>query len=138
MTDNLSPEARSALLSRIQGGFRRNKLERSVHNWLKGAHVRHRMNPDEIPGRPDAWIRLENGTGLGLFVDGDFWHACPRHFRAPKDPRPSWNHDLPAEERARARRRARLPYPWVRVWECEVKSGAYKARILSAVGRRTA
>lgn len=128
MTDTLTPERRSALMSRIQGGIRRNSLERAVHNWLKGHHIRHRMNP-RMPGSPDAVLSSATG-GFALFVDGCFWHACPRHYRPPKNPRPSWGHDLRAEERARSRRRRLLTVRWHRVWEHEVRDGSFGPKIL--------
>ena len=56
MTDNLTPEQRSERMSRIGSGWRKNKLERFVHQWLVAHHVNHRMNPRRTPGHPDAMI----------------------------------------------------------------------------------
>jgi len=133
VTDPLSPERRSALMSRIQGGWRRNGLERAVHEWLVARRVNHRMNPRRTPGHPDVAIYGRDGSRLYLFIDGCFWHACPIHFRPPKNPRPSWNHDLVEEEMARSRRRAQLPYRWLQLWEHDVKSGAFESVLAGAL-----
>jgi len=115
MTDPLGPGGRSALMSRIGQGLRRNALERRVHRALCAERVVHRMYPRV---RPSADVLVETRLGpLFVHVDGCFWHACPEHFRAPKDPRPSWGHDLVEEERRRAEARRRAGYAWIRLWE---------------------
>lgn len=133
MTDTLTPEQRHRAMSHDQGGWRRNRLERAVHEWMVSYRVNHRMNPRRTPGHPDAMIYLEDGRRLGLFVDGCFWHACPIHYRPPSHPRPSWNHDLVAEERDRWEKRKRLSYPWVRVWGHNVGDGTFADIILGAI-----
>jgi DNA mismatch endonuclease (patch repair protein) len=111
-------------MSRIQGGVAKNSLERAVHNWLKGIHVRHEMNP-RAEGMPDARIETENGP-LYLFIDGCFWHMCPVHYRRPKSRQEFW---VPHVEDSNARReklRMKLPYVWIRLWEHEIDDGSYK------------
>jgi DNA mismatch endonuclease (patch repair protein) len=52
-----------------------------------------------LPGRPDfAWRRER----VALFVDGCFWHVCPRCYRAPKHKSSFWTRRL-AENTARDR-----------------------------------
>jgi G:T-mismatch repair DNA endonuclease (very short patch repair protein) len=59
---------------------------------------------------------------------------CPRHYRRPKTNTDFWERHIEEAERRRAERRRRLPYPWIRIWECQVRSGEYKRIILSLVG----
>jgi DNA mismatch endonuclease (patch repair protein) len=60
-----------------------------------------------------------------VFVDGCFWHQCPRHKPAPRGG-PNAELWRAKFERTSARdRRAielaeALGYRWVRVWECEI------------------
>lgn len=125
MTDTLTPQQRSERMSRIGSGLRKNALERRVHRALCAERIPHRMYPKV---RPSADVLVETRLGpLYLFIDGCFWHACPDHYRAPKDPRPSWNHDLEAEQRDRDAARARAPYPWLRLWEHELVLRSYPA-----------
>ncbi len=119
MTDTMTAARRSAHMARIGSGLRKNSIERRVHEVLKGAGVRHKMYPQV---RPSADVLVPTRRGpLYVMVDGCFWHACPEHYRAPKDPRPSWGHDLVAEERRRQWHRSRAPWPWLRIWEHHVR-----------------
>jgi DNA mismatch endonuclease (patch repair protein) len=40
-----------------------------------------------LPGKPDFTFREHR---LTVFVDGCFWHSCPKHGRRPKSNRPFW------------------------------------------------
>src|SRR5690349_19592581 len=51
-------------------------------------------------GRPDfAWP----GQRVAVFIDGCFWHGCPRCYKAPKTNRSFWR-DKVTSNRARDRR----------------------------------
>jgi DNA mismatch endonuclease (patch repair protein) len=131
VADVFSKAKRSEIMSKIHQPTR---LERSVHNWLKGMHIRHEMYP-KIEGNPDIRLIRPGKDDIYVFVDGDFWHMCPRHYRRPKSNTDFWIRHIEEAERRRMERRRRLGYPWVRIWECEVRSGEYKQIILSLVGR---
>jgi len=70
-----------------------------------------------------------------VVVHNCFWHMCPKHYRRPKTNTEFWVRHIEEAEARRREVRARLPYRWVRVWECEVRDGSYKRLILSLVGR---
>lgn len=130
MADVFTPEKRSEIMSRIH---QPTKLERAVHNWLKGAHIRHRMYP-KVEGRPD--VELENGGNpVYVFVDGCFWHCCPLHYRRPKSRRWFWVPHVEESNRRREEARKRLPYRWIRLWEHEVRDGSFRTKILETLGR---
>lgn len=119
MTDTLTPERRSAHMAKIGWGLGKNALERRVHHALCAERIPHRMYPRV---RPSADVAVETRLGpLYLMIDGCFWHGCPDHYRPPKDPRPSWNHDLVEEQRRRQEQRDRAPYPWVQLWEHDLR-----------------
>lgn len=40
-----------------------------------------------LPGKPDFLFRRER---LAVFVDGCFWHGCPKHGRKPGSNRKYW------------------------------------------------
>src|SRR5438445_4703761 len=77
-----------------------------------------------LPGRPDFVFRRER---LVVFVDGCFWHGCPRHGRKPDSNRDYW---LPKLMRNRARDRAvgcelrRRGWTVVRIWEHDLRHAA--------------
>jgi DNA mismatch endonuclease (patch repair protein) len=129
VADVFSKEKRSEIMSKIHQPTR---LEKKVHNWLKGMHIRHEMYP-KIEGGPDIRLIRPGKDDIYVFLDGDFWHMCPRHYRRPKTNTDFWVRHIEEAERRRAERRRRLPYPWIRIWECQVRSGEYKRIILSLV-----
>jgi DNA mismatch endonuclease (patch repair protein) len=73
-----------------------------------------------------------------VFVDGCFWHGCPRCYRRPKSNTAYWN-----AKRLYNRDRDRLVNRQlqeegirvVRVWECQVKSGRTIRRISTALSQ---
>lgn len=79
--------------------------------------------------RPDL---VFPGPRVAVFVDGCFWHGCPRHaparFRGPNAER--WAAKL-ATNRARDQRidgeLAEAGWRVIRVWECEVRRGVDEA-----------
>jgi DNA mismatch endonuclease (patch repair protein) len=44
-----------------------------------------------LPGKPDFTFRKEK---LTLFVDGCFWHRCPKCFREPKTNGDFWRNKI--------------------------------------------
>jgi len=115
VTDTLTPSQRSAHMAKIGTGLKKNRIERKVHEALKGARIRHRMYPKVVPSF-DVEIPTARGP-LYVAVDGCFWHACPDHYRRPKTRPDFWKAHVEDAERRRARLRARAPFPWVRIME---------------------
>src|SRR5439155_5230684 len=74
-----------------------------------------------LPGRPDFVFRRER---LAVFVDGCFWHGCPKHGRNPSSNRAYW---LPKLRRNRqrdletTRELRRLGWRVLRVWEHDLR-----------------
>jgi len=127
MTDTVSEEKRSEIMSKIHSGKRKEdwtEMELKVHNWLKAKHIEHVMMPD-VEGDPD--VMLENGGNpIFLFLDGCFWHMCPKHYERPKSRQDYWREHIEEKSRERVRRRRELPYDWVRIWEHDINSGEFK------------
>lgn len=118
----LSPEARSALMSRIRSTD--TLPERLVMAELKALHVRFRRNVPGLPGRPDFVIPSARGV---IFVHGCFWH---QHDRCRYAPVPAsrlsyWRPKL-ARNRERDRETAaacrRLGWRVSTIWECQLKT----------------
>lgn len=103
----------------------------ALRDWRLSGWRRH----VPLPGRPDfAWYRL----GVVLFVDGCFWHGCPRHYRAPKNNAAFWRHKIDtnrARDHRVTRQLRRLGWKVIRVWECQIQSQAFKTRLHQALGR---
>jgi DNA mismatch endonuclease, patch repair protein len=125
-------EARSRIMSAIRG--RGNQTtELRVAKLLRSWGLRGWRRHQALPGRPDfAWPRIR----VALFVDGCFWHGCPKCYRPPSSHKSYWAGKL-SDNRARDRRAnqrlRKLGWQVIRVWECDVMGPRFEARIRSAL-----
>ena len=129
MADVFSKAKRSAVMARIRSrGNRATELvlaallrRHGLTGWRRHLEIRAAAaGRRRFRVRPDFVFRRQR---VALFVDGCFWHGCPRHGTLPAGHRPFWRRKL-AGNRARNRRvnRAlrRLGWRVVRVWEHEL------------------
>jgi DNA mismatch endonuclease, patch repair protein len=89
-----------------------------------------------VAGKPDfAWPRLK----VALFVDGCFWHGCPRCKRIPASNKEFWGARIGGNRKRDRRVNASLKREgWLvaRVWECDVAAEVTMERIRAALATR--
>ena len=136
MADVFTKAKRSAVMSLIRSrGNRATELrlialmrEHRITGWRRGAPVF---------GKPDFVFRRER---VAVFVDGCFWHGCPRHATKPATRAEWWAAKLTRNaQRDRAVTPALRASGWtvVRIWECALarsRAGRTMARITRIVG----
>ncbi|MBI3416101.1 MAG: DNA mismatch endonuclease Vsr [Verrucomicrobia bacterium] len=119
VADTLTAVERSERMSRIRShGNRATELrlialmrEHRITGWRRGA---------PLLGKPDFVFRAAK---LAVFVDGCFWHGCPRHARIPKTRVAFWkaklarNAQRDREVKSTLRRRG---WRVLRIWEHEL------------------
>jgi DNA mismatch endonuclease (patch repair protein) len=131
---NVSPE-RSRNMAAVRG-----KGNKTTEVRLKMALVRAGisgwvMQSVELPGKPDFYFPA---AGLAVFVDGCFWHGCPRCGHLPKNNAAFWEAKI-GRNRARHKKVGRLlnrqGVRTLRFWEHQLKENLERcvARIRSAV-----
>lgn len=123
--DIFTKQKRSEIMSSIRGKW--TKPERMAHNILKGNKIKHKMHP-KIIGNPDILICDSNTV---IFIDGCFWHGCPRHFKMPKTNKRFWREKI-ARNRERDKRVIKeicrtKKYKCKRIWECQLSSASLLA-----------
>ena len=121
------------------------KPEIAVRRALWRTGFRYRVHDRTLPGTPDI---SNKGKKLAVFVDGCFWHGCPKCYTEPKSNVDFWKTKLLANRTRREKVRANLEemgFRVVEIWEHETKDpGAAAARVIAAHGgmhaavRRTA
>lgn len=116
-------------MSMIRGKW--TKIEREVHNWLKGNRIRHRMHPEK-KGNPDVKI-IDGGNPSYLFLDGCFWHCCPEHYKRPKSRQSFWIPHVEHSNKRREKLRQTLDYRWVRIWEHDIRNGTFRKMIKNSI-----
>jgi G:T-mismatch repair DNA endonuclease (very short patch repair protein) len=73
------------------------------------------VNPDFV------FLKLK----MAVFVDGCYWHGCPRHFIRPKNNAPFWRTNIEANrttDRLVNRMLWKMGWRVVRIWEHEILS----------------
>ena len=116
MPDVFTKAKRSEVMSRIRG--RGNKeTELALMKLLRRHHITGWSTNQKVFGKPDFIFRQ---VRLALFVDGCFWHGCPKHATFPVTRRAFWLKKF-ATKKARDRRVNRVlrKEGWrvVRIWE---------------------
>lgn len=122
MADIFTSEKRSFVMSRIRGkGNLKTELKmlgifaaHGIKGWRR--HL-------ALPGKPDFAFR---NAKVAVFVDGCFWHGCPKHGRIPDSNQSYWIPKL-ARNKRRDRRVSRLlrKKSWLvlRFWEHALADG---------------
>ena len=127
MADIISPERRSALMSRIRG--KNTKIELEVRKGLHALGFRYRLGGAGLPGRPDIVLPKHR---TAVFVHGCFWHQHDCHlFRLPKTRTDFWKEKVDAN-RARDHRVSSelqaMGWHVETIWECELRGLSTEAR----------
>ena len=98
-------------------GTKRTVIENRARRVLRLEKLKYLGNVKSLPGSPDLVIpKLD----LAIFVNGCFWHGCPRCYKAPKHNRAWWNKKI-SNNRRRDRRVTRKlrqqGYSVIHLWE---------------------
>ena len=143
MADIYTRAERSALMAKGRGRGNLTtaqalaKLLRSQgwSGWRRQQAVRGRdASGERFRVRPDFVFAVRR---LAVFVDGCFWHGCPRHGTRPRGNAAFWqakfrrNH---ARDRRDMRRLRRAGWQVVRLWEHELRPKA-RGRLLAKLSR---
>jgi len=123
--DKRSPEPKSATTSHVMSRNRAKdtKPETSLRAALRVVGMTgYRLHPKNVPGRPDICFV---GKKLAVFVNGCFWHRCPKcGYKMPGHNKEFWRKKFEANIVRDARKRAELEakgFTVITIWECEVK-----------------
>ncbi|MFC1684994.1 very short patch repair endonuclease [Pseudomonadota bacterium] len=88
MADFMTPGQRSKCMSRVRA--KNTKPEQLLRKALWQLGYRYRLHY-HLPGKPDIAFP---GNKLVIFVDGCFWHGCPRHGSLPKTNTDFWERKI--------------------------------------------
>lgn len=123
MTDVFSTHKRAEIMSRVRG--RDNKLtELALRDLFRRSGITGWRRRARVFGKPDFVFPRQR---IAIFVDGCFWHGCPRHGSRPATNESFWRQKL-----ARNQNRDRLVnknlkqngWKVVRIWQHELKGVA--------------
>ncbi|MBF0628555.1 MAG: very short patch repair endonuclease [Magnetococcales bacterium] len=116
--DIMSPEKRSAVMSRIRGKY--TGIEEIVAGLLFEAGMEFDRHASDLPGRPDFVFREAR---MVVFVDGDFWHGW--RFPLWQDKlSEKWEAKIGAtrkRDQRNHRKLRRMGWKVVRLWEHQIE-----------------
>lgn len=95
-----------------------------IKGWRRGS---------KLVGRPDVVFPRYH---LAIFLDGCFWHGCPRCYRPPSVNVNFWSEKV-LKNRRRDRRTTRklrqMAWQVLRIWECKLVNEQYVLKKLRVV-----
>ncbi|MFM9092726.1 MAG: very short patch repair endonuclease [Verrucomicrobiota bacterium] len=134
MADIWTRANRSEVMARIRGRGNRS-TEGRLASFFRGHGITGWRRQWPLPGRPDFAFPARR---LAVFVDGCFWHGCPRHGTLPRGNRAFWrakltrNRERDREVNAELRRRG---WTVLRVGEHALQP-RHERRLLARLRRR--
>ena len=139
MRDPLTTSERSALMAKVrgkgnlstEGRVEQALLSHGLRDWTK--------HPGDIQGKPDFYFPSHR---LAVFVDGCFWHSCPKCARnTPTSRRDFWLAKISENQKRdnTVRRKLRTSgYHVMRIWEHELKTETWLKRLKTLLRRTEA
>lgn len=119
--DVFSRQKRSEVMSHIRGRGNRS-TERALAALLRAWHISGwTLHSSVVSGCPDIYFPHRK---IAIFVDGCFWHACPKCFRMPAHNRGFWKSKILRNihrDRSITYRLRRQGIRVVRIWEHDVE-----------------
>lgn len=111
--DVFSKDKRSKVMSRIRGRGNRSTERRMAAMLRAKAISGWQMHRGDVPGTPDFYFPKLH---LALFIDGCFWHQCPRCSKLPTQNSAFWAEKLSKNVRRDRRTRRALNRFGISVW----------------------
>jgi DNA mismatch endonuclease, patch repair protein len=132
MADIYTRAERSALMAKVRGrgnltteqALAKLLRKQGWSGWRRQRVVRGRAAGELFQVRPDFVFAARR---LAIFVDGCFWHGCPRHGTSPRGNAAFWRAKFrrnQARDRRDARRLRREGWQVLRLWEHELRAKA--------------
>lgn len=121
MADVFSKSKRSEVMSRIRGSGNKNTELALAQLFRKYGVTGWRRN-QPLFGKPDFTFHTQRTV---VFVDGCFWHGCPKHARMPSSNCAFWIKKLSAnKKRDLLVKKTLQSQGWnvIRIWEHELKN----------------
>jgi len=137
MADVFTKAKRSEVMSRIRGSGNK-ETELAIIKLFRKNKISGWRRRYPLFGKPDFVFPKYS---LAVFVDGCFWHGCPKHSNMPVNNRAFWKKKL-ASNKARDLRVSRVlrrkRWHVIRIWEHELNktSGHSIQRIVRVIKLR--
>ncbi|MEW6747475.1 MAG: very short patch repair endonuclease [Planctomycetota bacterium] len=131
--DRITREQRAAIMRAMRSTNTGPELLLRKALWREG--LRYRVHLRIAGARPDVGFTRAR---VAVFIDGCFWHGCPKHYIPPAGNSQYWSAKLVTNQtRDEKNTRQLIEAGWtvLRFWQCEVKDAldCVVARVIQAV-----
>ena len=124
MVDIFTKEKRSHIMSQVRS--KNTKVELLLRKYIFSKGLRgYRVNVN-LPGKPDIVFPKYK---VAIFVDGCFWHKCPKCFKAPEANKEFWTKKINGNVERDKRVNQQLSeagYIVIRFWEHQIMNDLNK------------
>lgn len=123
MSDIFSRKKRSKIMSAIRSSGNMT-TELSLIKILRKNKIIGWTRKSKLPGKPDIVFPRQK---IAVFLDGCFWHVCPKCFRMPTTNKPYWKKKFALNKKRDAsvsRKLRQMRWRVIRIWEHEIENGA--------------
>lgn len=131
MTDVFTKKKRSQVMSRIRSTDNR-ETEGRFLAILKLYRITGWRRHLPLVGKPDFVFPSHR---VAIFIDGCFWHGCPKHMRIPLSNREYWRNKIArniARDRAVGFHLRKLGWRIMRIWDHQLADAAAVVRGLKS------
>ena len=126
--DTLTKAQRSYCMSRIKS--KGTTIERKFSKYLFSQGYRgYRLNY-KIIGNPDIMLIKPR---IAIFIDGCFWHKCPKCYRRPKSNNDYWDKKLALNVKRDKKKRDTLKkqgYRVIKFWEHQIQDDLHQCYLI--------
>lgn len=130
--DTVSPSQRSKIMAKVRSTGNKS-TESAVIAAFRAKSISGWRRQYSIVGTPDFCFPRQR---IAVFVDGCFWHGCPKHCRKPSTNRDYWDRKISRNaERDKTVTSTLRKKGWivVRIWEHEISSPGAMARKMKRI-----
>ena len=121
MADVFDKVKRSEVMSRIKGCGNKN-TELALMKIFRIHRITGWRRHQPLYGKPDFVFPAKK---VAVFVDGCFWHGCPKHYKIPETNRDFWEKKIDANvkrDRIVNKKLKRDGWLIIRIWEHDIKN----------------
>lgn len=136
--DTVNRKTRSRVMAAVRSSGNRSTEKRLRYALIRARVKGWRTQANDIVGIPDFVFDKEQ---IAVFVDGCFWHGCPRCYRRPSSSQKYWDNKVKrnmARDKRVAAKLRRDGWSVIRIWEhCLPKPEKAIARIKSKLDAKS-
>ena len=128
MADTFSKEKRSEIMSRIRGTGNK-ATELKFIEYLRQYNITGWRRHQKLLGKPDFLFRKQR---VAVFIDGCFWHGCPKHLRMPTSNEDYWqqkiNNNIKRDKKV-VRHLKKDGWEVIRIWQHDLSDVRIKPKV---------